>query len=469
MKVLLTGANGYIGKRLLPLLIDLSHHVICAVRDINRFHISHESNSQIEFLEIDLLDSNSLLNIPKDIDIAFYLVHSMSNEIDYVIAEKKSAINFRNALESTHCKQVIYLSGIVNDKILSKHLQSRLTVENELKKGKYATTVFRAGIIIGSGSASFEIIRDLVEKLPLMIAPKWLKTKSQPIAIRDVLSILSKSINNPLTYHQSFDIGGPEVLTYKEMLLKFAKVRHLRRFIFTIPVMTPKLSSYWLYFVTSTSFQLAKNLVESMKNNVVCKDNKINEILKITPISYEEAILLAFDKIESNAIISSWKDSQISGRLKLKYSKHIKIPTHGCLFYRLTKQTIDKKDTIERIWKIGGKNGWYYANFLWEVRGFIDQLIGGVGMRRGRTHQNKIHAGDTLDFWRVLYANKKEGRLVLYAEMKIPGEAWLEFKFNQTTLSQIATFRPSGLLGRLYWYSLYPFHEIIFKQMIRRL
>jgi len=469
MKILLTGATGYVGKRILPLLINNGHHVVCCVRDKSRFHPPESLNKNISIIEIDLLDSSSLSKIPNDIDVAYYLVHSMSSSDNYKSLEQISAINFREKIELTQVKQVIYLSGIVNETNLSKHLLSRKKVEEELGKGKYPLTCLRAGIIIGSGSASFEIMRDLVEKLPIMITPKWLLTKCQPIGVMDVKRFLIGSILNEKTFNKNFDIGCDDVLSYKEMLLVFAEIRNLKRKIITVPVMTPKLSSYWLYFVTSTSYKLARSLVNSMTVEVVCRNNEINEILNITPISYKQAIINAFDKVENNEIISSWKDSHSSSGLNINISEFIKVPSFGCFKDKRVMNIIDNSSTIEKIWSIGGENGWYYGNWLWKVRGFLDKLVGGVGLRRGRTNKNSISAGDSLDFWRVLYANKKEGRLLLFAEMKIPGEAWLEFKIEGELLIQTATFRPLGLLGRFYWFSVLPFHGFIFRGLIKNL
>lgn len=469
MKILLTGVTGYIGKRLLPVLVEQGHEIVCCVRDINRFSVSKSISSQIEVIQIDLLDEVSLLKIPKDIDGAYYLVHSMSSSSDYEVLEKKSAINFRNAIEKTNVKHVVYLSGIVNESSLSKHLSSRKAVEEELNKGEFRVTTLRAGIIIGSGSASFEIIRDLVEKLPLMITPKWLNTRCQPIGVTDVISFLSKTIFNPKTYDQSFDIGGPDILSYKNMLIQFANIRGLKRKIIIVPVMTPRLSSYWLYFVTSTSYKLAVALVNSMKIEVICRDSNINSILNIIPLNYSDSLSRAFTKIESNEVVSSWKDSLISGRFKKNISEFIKVPSFGCFVDKRKRKYEDLDKCIDKIWRIGGNTGWYYADWLWRIRGHMDKLVGGVGLRRGRTNEGAIEAGDSVDFWRVLYVNKSEGRLLLFAEMKLPGEAWLEFKIEDNKLTQTATFRPKGLLGRLYWYSVLPFHGLIFRGMLKKL
>ncbi len=383
--------------------------------------------------------------------------------------EAKSARNFVSIIEKTKVKQVIYLSGIVNEENLSKHLKSRKQVEAILSNASFNLTTLRAGIIVGSGSASFEIIRDLVEKLPVMITPRWLNTKSQPIAVRDVMSYLKGVLLNNQTYNKSFDIGGPDILTYKQMLQTFAKVRGLKRRIIIVPVMTPKLSSYWLYFVTATSYRLAVNLVNSMKIEVICKPNSLSELLGIQPITYEEAIKNAFSKIEQNEIASSWKDALASGILKTEISEVIEVPSHGCYTDQSFVDITNTTKTLDRIWAIGGDQGWYKGNWLWEIRGFIDKLFGGVGLRRGRTNVNNLLPGDALDFWRVLLADKKQQRLLLYAEMKLPGEAWLEFKIKNNKLYQTATFRPKGLLGRLYWYSVLPFHSYIFKGMIKKI
>ena len=470
MRILLTGANGYIGMRLLPKLLDMGHEVICAVRDEKRLSVDAKVRSQIKVVEIDFLEDPANQNIPKNIDAAYYLIHSMTSSVsDFDEKEAQAAKNFNTLLEGTQCKQVIYLSGIVNDKELSKHLSSRKNVEEILYKGDFELTVLRAGIIVGSGSSSFEIIRDLCEKLPVMITPKWVLTKTQPIAIRDVIQFLTGVLGNQDTYGQSFDIGGPDVITYKDMLHGYAKVRGFKNWIFTVPVMTPKLSSYWLYFVTSTSYKLAVNLVDSMKMEVVAEDNRLQQMLGLETHSYEEAIDMAFKKIEQNLVISSWKDSIASGQIQEDLEKYIQVPKYGVLQDKKSVPIKDEQAVLENIWRIGGETGWYYGNWLWKFRGFLDKLVGGPGLRRGRTHPDRIFPGDALDFWRVLLADKKSKRLLLFAEMKTPGEAWLEFKIADGKLYQTATFRPRGLWGRLYWYSVLPFHLFIFGNMIKNI
>ncbi|MEO5501292.1 MAG: SDR family oxidoreductase [Ginsengibacter sp.] len=471
MKILLTGVTGYIAQRILPVLLENGHEVICCVRDKNRFNSTNYLTANIKVIEADFLKKESLTDIPNDIDVAYYLIHSMSTQSgDFENMEEKCAINFKERIEQTNAKQVIYLSGISNADHLSKHLSSRKNVETVLSNAKFALTTLKAGIIVGSGSASFEIIRDLVEKLPIMITPRWLKTKCQPIAIRNVVEFLIGVIGRTETFNKSYDIGGPDILSYKEMLLRFAKIRGLKRRIIIVPVMTPKLSSYWLYFVTSTSYALAKNLVNSMKIEVICKPNNLAELLGINYINYDTSIKLAFDKIEQNQVLSSWKDAQTSNLFSAGFNNLIEVPVNGCFKDTRSVQLENSADSIDRIWAIGGKTGWYYGNWLWKIRGFLDQMVGGVGMRRGRRNQREIVPGDTLDFWRVLLADKQEQRLLLYAEMKLPGEAWLEFKIDKdNVLTQTATFRPLGLSGRLYWYSVLPFHGFIFKGMINKI
>lgn len=471
MKILLTGANGYIGRRLLPELLAQGHEVICAIRDKNRLGIPEETLAKISVWEVDFLQKPDFSSLPKNIDTAYYLIHSMSSSTRHFNEmEATAAENFNRYMNEASVQQVVYLSGMVNEKILSRHLSSRLNVEKILYRGNFNLTVLRAGIVVGSGSSSFEIIRDLCEKLPVMITPKWVLTRIQPIAVRDVIKFLLGVILKTECYNQSYDIGGPDILTYKEMLQRYSKVRGLNNRILTLPIMTPKLSSYWLYFVTSTSYKLAVNLVDSMKIEVVARDNRLQQLLGIQPLTYEEAIRLAFQKIEQNLVISSWKDSLASSGFKQNLSEFIEVPTYGCVrdHQKITVENPEK--ALGKIWSIGGEKGWYYGTWMWKFRGLLDKLFGGVGLRRGRTHAEHLDAGDALDFWRVLLADKEKKRLLLFAEMRLPGEAWLEFHIDQNnTLHQTATFRPRGLWGRLYWYCMLPFHFFIFDGMIKSL
>lgn len=474
MKVLLTGASGYIGKRLLPELLRQGHEVVCCVRDLRR--VAREgvyAHPSVSFFEVDFLRDLPAADAISDIDAAYYLVHSMSSDVrDFASLEERSARNFVKLLAGTSAKQVIYLGGIANEQVLSKHLASRRRVEDVLAEGGPSLTALRAGIIVGSGSASFEIIRDLVEKLPVMVTPRWLNTRCQPISIRNVLEFLTGVLGREDTYGKDFDIGGPDILTYREMLLQFAEVRGLKRWIRTIPVMTPRLSSYWLYFVTSTSYKLAVNLVNSMKVEVIARDNVLEQMLGIRPLPYKEAVRLAFERIGNRQVPSSWKDALVSSDAHTDLLDHTGVPVEGCFRDHRERRILGSSEKVlENIWSIGGDRGWYYGNFLWRWRGRLDKLVGGVGLRRGRTHPDQIHPGEALDFWRVLVADREKRQLLLFAEMKLPGEAWLEFHVVRRKegefLRQTATFRPHGLAGRLYWYAVLPFHFFVFEGMAK--
>ena len=436
------------------------------------------AHAQVSTVEGDLLKPDSLAALPPDIDAAYYLVHSMSGEggHNFFELEQASAQNFADYLDRTTARQTIYLSGIANDHDLSVHLRSRSAVEDVLGQAKAQLTVLRASIIIGSGSASFEIIRDIVEKLPVMITPRWLNSRCQPLGIRDVMFYLEAVLDNPACLGQRFDLGGPDVLTYKQMLLGLAAVRGYRRWIVTVPVLTPRLSSWWLYLVTSTSFSLAQSLVESLKNDtVVDPARSIERAVPHQCMGYRDALALAFRRIEQNEVVSSWSDALSSGTLRPDYMAAIQIPKNGMFFDRQRRSfTRPVAEVLENIWRIGGDRGWYKTDWLWRIRGIMDKLVGGVGLRRGRRSPNHLRAGDPLDFWRVLVADRAARRLLLYAEMKLPGEAWLQFRIvdnadGSHTLEQLAAYRPEGLLGRLYWYSVLPFHGIIFKGMVENL
>jgi len=456
-------------------LLEEQHEIVCLVRDKRRFANQSDLSEQVTIINGDLLNEESLSEIPVDIDAAYYLVHSMSSSgSEFDDMERQSSSNFSSAIKKTNCKQIIYLTGIANDEHLSKHLGSRLAVEEELKSSGTPCTILRAAIIIGSGSASFEIIRDLTEKIPVMVTPKWVNTKCQPIGIRDVLAYLVGVLRNEKAYNETFDIGGPDILTYKEMMFGYAKERGLKRWIFTVPVLTPRLSSLWLNMITPVPYSLARSLVDSMKNEVICKDDRIKEVVPRNCLTYAESLHLAFEKIDQNSIVSSWKDALNRGYLSSNFMDQIKVPQNGTLKYKV-KMPFERKaeEVFENIWSIGGNRGWYYMDWLWQFRGFLDKMFGGVGTRRGRTSNVDIQPGDVLDFWRVLLADKKSKRLLLYAEMKVPGEAWLELKLvdfhGKAFLSQVATFRPKGLWGRMYWYAMWPFHIVLFKGMARQI
>ena len=478
MRILLTGANGYIGMRLLPVLVEAGHEVTCVVRDRNRFQPSPDLLNKINIIEFDFLQpENALQHFNKKyFDVAYYLIHSLGDTSTTLKEyEIRSAGCFVLVATLTQVKQIVYLSGISNEKNLSKHLMARKAVKDVFMRSGIAYTIFEAGIIVGSGSVSFEIIRDLTEKLPVMIVPRWLNSRCQPIAIRNVINYLHRCLLNEQTLFKTFEIGGPDVLTYKQILLEFAAVRGYKRYIFSLPVFFPGPSAYWLYFTTSANITIARQLVQSMKNDVICKEHTIHEIIPQELIPYREAIKLAFLKIEQNMVVSSWTDAASSSLSRLDVNQYVEVPVNGC--YKVRKWIEIDKDKVEeiatRFFGIGGNQGWYYADKLWRIRGLMDKLVGGVGLGRGRRSDVDIQPGDALDFWRVLLVDRKNYRLLLFAEMKLPGEAWLEFSIvkneNRCLLKQTATFRPRGILGRNYWYAMLPFHYFIFRNMLKRI
>ncbi|HAO03745.1 MAG: SDR family oxidoreductase [Chitinophagaceae bacterium] len=478
MKILLTGANGYIGMRLLPVLVESGHEVTCVVRDVNRFKPSQDLLDKVEIIEFDFLKPENAVQSfnHRQFDVAYYLIHSLADTSNTLKEyELRAAGCFVLVALLTKVQQIIYLGGISNDEFLSSHLTARKVVKDVIIKSGIPYTIFEAGIIVGSGSISFEIIRDLTEKLPIMIVPRWLNSKCQPIAIRNVIYYLQNCVMNEKSFFKTFEIGGPDVLTYKQMLLGFAKERGYKRLIFTLPVLFPGLSVYWLNLTTSANFTIARQLVKSMKNDVICKEFSIKEIIPQYLIPYDEALKMAFARIEQNMVVSSWTDSASSSLTRLDVSQYIEVPVNGC--FKDRKWTEISKDQIEvvanRFFSIGGEHGWYYADMLWRIRGILDKIMGGVGLSRGRRSKVDIEAGDTIDFWRVILADRKNHRLLLFAEMKLPGEAWLEFAIvtneSRSILKQTATFRPKGIMGRNYWYAMLPFHFFIFRNMLKRI
>jgi len=473
--VLVTGANGYIGMRLLRTLAENGHHVIAVVRNKNRLRsaLVHSLGDQLTIIEADLNHEN-LPKIEQQVDAAYYLLHSMTSEGDFMEQEAQCAHHFVDWVRDTGCGQIVYLGALMpedmEDEKLSKHLKSREVVHDILAKSKIPLTTLRASIIVGSGSASFEMIRDLVEKLPVMITPKWVSTKCQPIAIRNMIHYLVEVIQKEQCLGQDYDVGGPEQLSYRQMLEQYAKIRGLRRLILAVPIFSPKLSSHWLQLITATNFYLAKNLVDSLSMKTVCSSNEITKVIPQTLLTYDEAIEKAFSKIAQNLVPSTWYGSLVSGSLSHDQLLNVEVPRHGVFVdERIRELSVSKEDCIDAIWSLGGKAGWPSMHWAWMIRGVIDKMLGGIGMRRGRRHPTELNNGDALDFWRVIMADREQGRLILYAEMKLPGEAWLEYSIEGNELHQKATFRPTGVMGRLYWISVYPLHLIIFPQMNKRL
>lgn len=471
--ILVAGATGFIGRRLLSELLKQGHEVYALCR-IKGIQVDTITNPRLHFIFGDMRDISALPPWPKKIDAAYYFLHSLGiSEGDLLKTEEQTALHFLMMIEKTECRQIIYLGGIIEDEEnLSPHLYSRLKVEKILANGSIPCTVLRSSIIIGAGSASFEIIRDLVENLPIMVAPKWVKSYCQPIAIQDVLFYLTAVLLKPECFNRVFDIGGPEAMTFGDVLKRYADYRHLKRRIFEVPVLTPKLSSYWLVFITSVRFSICSHLVESMKQNTRKVNLAIDAYLPHKTLTYEEALSQAFEKIVRNEVASTWMDSWNFNGLNADVEQLLQTPKEGCFKdVQIFPIVLPIDEVHRRIWSIGGDRGWYSLNWAWKLRGLIDQFVGGTGLNRGRRHPSKIEVGDSIDFWRVLLADEARHHLILYAEMKLPGEAWLEFEINEEKklLKQTATFRPKGLKGRLYWYACLPFHWIIFRNMAKAL
>ncbi len=478
MHVLVSGANGYIGLRLIQALLDAGHEITAVIRDKRRFPLTHfgENETRLHLVEADFLETSGLQSLPHSMDAAYYLIHSMGSGGDFAAKEERCARNFSNAAKQLSWKRIIYLGGLAADKgPLSAHLSSRRRVEEILRESKVPLTVLRASIIVGSGSASFEIIRDLAEKLPILVTPRWVHTHCQPIAIRNVLDYLTEILHHPETADATYDIGGPEVMSYLDLIKGYCEVRGLRRFFIPTRLLSPRLSSGWLCLLTSTSFPLARSLVDSLTHETVCHNLKIREIIPLELLSYREAVTRALARIAQNHVPSSWIGSLAAGTLSPRLFDAIKVPEHGVLTdTQLVPLIASSEQVVSRIWSIGGNAGWPSMNWAWGLRGMADKMAGGIGIRRGRRHPEELHVGDALDFWRVLLADRPRGRLILYAEMKLPGEAWLEFALEEQPngsqcLRQTATFRPQGLLGRFYWYTLLPFHWLLFPRMARKL
>lgn len=464
MNVLLTGSTGYIGRRLKKkLLKNKNINLRLLVR--NKKSISDTIKDKVEIIEGDTFNKEALKIALKDVDTAYYLIHSLSDE-NYKDLDKISAQNFLDIACECGVKRIIYLGGLgVKNNSTSTHLLSRIETGEILSSSNSVQTIWlRAGVIIGSGSASFEIIRNLTEKLPVMTTPKWVNTKAQPIAVDDVLTYLQNSLYLEEKKSLMIDIGS-EQLSYKEMMEKTAKALDLKRVLIPLPFMSINISSYWLNLFTPVPFSIAKALIEGLKSEVVIQnDNAKKYFPNIKPISYERAVKNAIKEIEENQVISRWNDKGDGVWDKTNQSDISK-----AIFIDRKEadiSNIEASKIYQSFISIGGENGWFDFDFLWELRGIIDKLIGGVGLKRGRRSQCDLRIGDCLDFWKVVDLKENE-RLLLYAQMKLPGTAWLEFKIIDNKLIQSAYFYPKGIFGRLYWYILVPMHYFIFKNMIK--
>jgi uncharacterized protein YbjT (DUF2867 family) len=478
-KCLVTGATGYIGGRLIRELLSHGYRVRILARNPERLK-DHPWIDRVEVVSGDAHEVTALDEALEGIDVAYYLLHALMSKDDFEQEEKDIAEKFGAAAKTANIQRIVYLGGIIaQNELLSPHLQSRADTGTILKSFGVPTIELRAGIVIGSGSASFEMLRYLTERLPVMTTPRWVETKIQPIAVRDVLRYLVGAAAIDSSVSGDFDIGGPEVFSYREMMMKYAEAAGLRkRIIIPVPVLTPKLSSGWVGLVTPVPITLARRLVESLKNEVVVRDDSIRKLIPdskagLTP--FKQAVELALTRIKEANVETRWTNASVPG------TPSDPLPTDpdwagGTLYTDV--RTLHSEDPIQTVWKrveaIGGRNGYSTATWAWELRGLMDRFFGGVGLRRGRRDDNTLIEGEALDFWRVEAINRPE-LLRLRAEMRIPGLAWLEFALEQdatgtgTVITQRALFAPKGLLGHAYWWSVWPMHGLVFPSMVKNM
>jgi uncharacterized protein YbjT (DUF2867 family) len=455
--ILILGATGYIGGKLIAPLLEAGHKVHCIVRSASK--AKHFPDAVTVHVG-DALQKDSLMAPLTGIDVVYYLIHSMGEGEDFVAMERSTAENVRDACAEAGVGRIIYLGGLGDDDgVESKHLKSRHAVGTVLRSGRVAVTEFRAAVIVGSGSASFEMVHHLVNKLPIMICPRWLVVKTQPISLSDVLRYLVSAIEVPESAGKILDIGGPEILTYRSMMLTVAKVLGLRRFLIQVPVLTPRLSSYWVNLVTPIRASMARILIESVRHETICRNDTALKMFAFQPMSYEQAVRRTLHPVlVGNAMLAVSAEGGID-------RKHLLIDTQTVTVHASANTTFGVVSSI------GGSNGWYYANWLWEIRGWIDERVGGVGLRRGRINADILQEGELLDFWRV-ESYEPAKLLRLRSEMRMWGKAWLEFSVgdsgNQVAiLTQKAYYYPKGVLGYAYWYCVYPLHHFVFRGMIR--
>jgi uncharacterized protein YbjT (DUF2867 family) len=471
MPIFLTGATGYIGGRLAARLLERGHRIRCLVRDASKLEARPwSSNPDVEVVECDLDDHDALARALTGVRCAYYLVHSMmAAGAAYADTDRLLARRFAAAAAAAGLERVIYLGGLgETGDGLSRHLASRREVETALASGPVPVTVLRAAMIIGSGSASFEILRYLVERLPVMVTPRWVRTESQPIAVRNVLEYLVRALDTPETIGRTLDIGGPEILTYRRMMEHMAEARGLRRrLVVPVPVLTPKLSSLWIHLVTPINHRIARPLAEGLRNRVVCRDDEAARMMPQRLLTVREAIDDALAETDSGRIETAWSDAGV-------------MPgdpdwAGGTVFVDRYDVDVDASaaSVFRAVCRVGGGHGYYAADWLWRVRGVMDRLVGGPGLRRGRRDGHQVAYGDALDFWRVTGVIP-DRRLELRAEMKLPGEAMLTFELepapeapSRCRLVQTARFKPKGLVGLAYWYLVLPLHGMVFRGMIR--
>jgi uncharacterized protein YbjT (DUF2867 family) len=472
--VLVTGVTGYIGGRLVPRLLEKGASVRCLARDASRLQ-GRAWLPDVELVVSDVLRPESLLDALQGVAVAYYLVHSLGAGSNFPERDVTAARNFGTAAKNAGVRRIIYLGGLGDPrKALSTHLRSRHETGDALRESGVPVTEFRAGVIVGSGSLSFEMIRYLTERVPVMICPRWVYTRIQPIAIRTVLDYLMKALQVPASAGEIIEIGGADVITYGEMLTFYAEVRGLRRWLVPVPVLTPKLSSYWVHFVTPIPGKIARPLIAGLRNEIIVRDDLARRLFPdIQPLDYRTAVKLALEKLQADKVETSWSDALSTSQAD---QTPFMLTTHEGMNIEHRQLAVEAspKSIFSAFTSLGGTKGWLYMNWAWRIRGSVDRLFGGVGLRRGRRDAHSVRVGEALDFWRV-EAVEPPNLLRLRAEMKVPGKAWLQFEVKtqdndaRPLLAQTAFFAPKGLLGLIYWYALYPIHGMIFGGMIQEI
>ena len=474
-RILVTGATGYVGGRLVPLLLRQGYQVRCMARDprklAGRWDADITTEGQLEIVPGDVLKPETLSSVLQGVDVAYFLIHAMGDgEKGFVEREKQSASDFaRIAAEQGVCR-IIYLGGLGRrDIATSAHLHSRHLTGDLLRTGTIPVTELRAAVIVGSGSASFEMLRHLTEKLPIMVCPRWVETRTQPISIEDTLAYLIAAMQTPKTAGLILDIGGPDVLTYRKMMQTYAAVKGLHRVIITVPILTPRLSAYWVNLMTPIPASIAFPLIEGLKTETVCENDEARRLMPIPLTPFREAVERAVRATDNLEVPTRWTGAQ-RGAVPQVFDT-ASIPAQALLQdQRIVNTSASTKALHLALSRIGGTVGWYYADWLWAIRGALDRAIGGVGLRRGRRHPVEVAVGDAIDFWRV--EEVTPNRMRLRAEMKVPGQAWLEFQIRDNAdgrrdLVQTAYYEPRSLWGKLYWYALIPIHFFVFRGMAR--